>query len=246
MKRVLLALFFGLFAFNAPVIANDKATLDIVGSKININAPDDFYDLSKFSPDVYNLFKGFLKNDMTELQSMYIYVDDYRKIKARLEPDLSINMMIHSPKNLMKIKTSKKLFKIHKDSIKKSMLKDNYKDIELEVNKIRDRMTDSLNNEFSNKGKVTDAYIKMPSGVLREKFIDNEQAMAHIDLANIKVGDNANDLNKKISTITSSIVLLVNHRVIYMYLTKPFENLDDIIWVKKQSKKWVQSILDRN
>ena len=234
MKRVLLALFFGLFAFNAPVIANDKATLDIGGSKININAPDD-----------YNLFKG-LKNDMTELQSMYIYVDDYRKIKARLEPDLSINMMIHSPKNLMKIKTSKKLFKIHKDSIKKSMLKDNYKDIELEVNKIRDRMTDSLNNEFSNKGKVTDAYIKMPSGVLREKFIDNEQAMAHIDLANIKVGDNANDLNKKISTITSSIVLLVNHRVIYMYLTKPFENLDDIIWVKKQSKKWVQSILDRN
>ena len=217
---------------------SQTTTVNLGGTPIYLPAPVGFHEISTLSPENKRIAElSTYKNN--RLLAVYYSEGDVGRIMKNENAELSKYMLVQTMDSAVKRKTSKSQFRDLADGIKD----DQYKLWNQYKHKVEPWMEKTSSN-------IADAYnfinfeMKIGEPVPLGVFYDTPEAFSFAMLT--KFSTSAEGENFESVIIGGSNIMLINNKMLFVYVYANFHSQDDIDWVRSISKSWLESIQSSN
>jgi hypothetical protein len=221
---------------STPYVKAESFTLDVGNTTINITSPDGFYKV-KSSNQVASKLAKMVTAPSNKLLATLLTKDDIELSRSGEFPLASEYMLIQTPIKLLKYNLSVSKFKELKDLIKQQQhtFMSRHK-------KKMDAIVKGISSKFNNEyGEGYD--MELSDSVSLGIFLDKSDA---VGLTTVTT-NNLVDLGTSYKVIGSSTTMLVNNKLLFIYVYKTVDNLSsDKLWVEAKTNEFVDLILEDN
>jgi len=218
-------------------IQTQSAEVKVGGQNISIPSPSGFSEISSISPEIFQLFKD-MGTPTNRLLAVFISQEDIRSLSQGEDALLDSFMTIESVKKIEFLSLTEVQFKELRTAIRSQF----YTMFE-EQRELIDKLADNAGRSIS---KTNGEDVNYNVGDIVPLGIDSETDTSIIasGLTTHRVtvgGESTEDI-----TAATWCTLLVNGKVISLYVYKTYNEASELEWTRQMTQSWTNSILSAN
>ena len=213
-------------------------TVHLGGTSISLQAPRGFHEIASLSPEYRRLAEiNTYKNN--RLLAVYFSEEDVGRIMKDEDAKMGRYMLVQTMESAANKKISKSQFIDFAGGMKDDQYKlwDQYKS---KIVPWLENTSDNISNEYD----FIDYEMKIGEPVPLGIYYDTPEAFSFALLTKYSGSKGGNAFKSVV--IGGSTVMLINKKMLFVYVYANFNSQDDIDWVRGISKSWIKSIQSVN
>ncbi|MBN2182244.1 MAG: hypothetical protein JW715_10045 [Sedimentisphaerales bacterium] len=214
-----------------------SAEITVGDQTISIPSPSGFTEISSISPETVQLFENMCP-PTNRLLAIFVTEDDAGLLILDKAGQFNSYMLVQSSKEMEAISFTKYQFKEIRE-----MLRSQFDSMFEERRDLIDKLTDQTSHALSNRFNEE---IDFDVGDIVPLGIDSETASSITAslLGKYKITV-AGDVIEQTMAATMCF-LLVNEKVVYLYVYRTYDDKSDLDWTRKTNQHWMNEILKAN
>ncbi len=220
-----------------PVIANTNVEVDVGGVKIDVQAPNRFYEISSLSSETREI-AAMGTPSTNRLLAVFVSEEDLGRIVKGESPILERYILLQVSRRLEAENISNMDFQ---------KLVTHFKDQQnVLFGKYKDKIDGLLEGATKKMSEESDLLLKMELGenISLGIFLEQPNAFGFANLMKYRVAVEGEELDSIVAGGSSFI--LTRGKMLFAYVYSVYETQDDVDWVRSKSKEWVNSLLVSN
>ncbi|MCY4390060.1 MAG: hypothetical protein OXC18_23425 [Desulfurellaceae bacterium] len=238
MKRHLQSFWLLFLLTTNPAIADTKnVEVDIGGVKIDVKAPNGFYEISSLSSETRKIAET-MTPPTNRLLAVFVSEEDLGRIVKGESPIFERYIFLQVFRRLEATTISNTDFQklITHFKGQQNILFDENKDM---VDSLLEGATKKMSKEYDFSLKM-----KLGENISLGIFLEQPNAFGAVNLVKYRVNAEGKELDSIVAGGISYV--LTRGKLLYAYVYSVYETQDDVDWVRAKSKEWVNSLLASN